>query len=44
MADKKILKTTIALRRDTINNYAAHSTHIPYKGEVCIVDPTATSP
>ena len=43
MADK-ILKTTIKLRRDTINKYAAHPNHIPLKGEVCIVDPTATSP
>ena len=41
---KKILTTTIALRRDTINNYASHSNHVPEKGEVCIVDPTATTP
>ena len=41
---KKEIKTTIKLRRDTVNNYASHGTHIPMKGEVCIVDPTATSP
>lgn len=44
MADKKILKTTIKLRRDTVNNYASHGSHVPLKGEVCIVDPTATAP
>jgi len=38
------LKATIRLRRDTINNYASHGSHVPLKGEVCIVDPTATSP
>lgn len=41
---KKEIKTTIKLRRDTVNNYASHGTHVPLKGEVCIVDPTATSP
>lgn len=41
MATKTV---SIKLRRDTINNYASHATHIPLKGEVCIVDPTATSP
>ena len=41
---KKEIKTTIKLRRDTVNNYASHGTHVPMKGEVCIVDPTATSP
>lgn len=40
---EKTIKTTIKLRRDTINNYASHGTHIPLKGEVCIVDPTATA-
>lgn len=44
MAEKKVLKTTIKLRRDTINNYASHPNHIPLAGEVCIVEPTATSP
>lgn len=43
MAEKTI-KTTIKLRRDTVNNYASHSNHVPLKGEVCIVDPTATAP
>lgn len=43
MANKTI-KTTIKLRRDTVNNYASHGTHVPMKGEVCIVDPTTTSP
>lgn len=43
MADK-VLKTTIKLRRDTINNYASHANHVPLKGEVCIVDPTTSSP
>ena len=41
---KKEIKTTIKLRRDTVNNYASHGTHVPMRGEVCIVDPTATSP
>lgn len=41
---KKTLKTTIKLRRDTVNNYASHGNHIPLKGEVCIVDPTGTAP
>lgn len=41
---EKILKTVIKLRRDIINNYASVSNKIPGKGEVCIVDPTATSP
>jgi len=41
---KKEIKTIIKLRRDAVNNYASHGTHVPMTGEVCIVDPTATSP
>lgn len=37
-------QTIIKLRRDIINNYASHPNHVPERGEVCIVDPTATSP
>lgn len=41
---KRVLSTTIKLRRDTINNYASYPNHIPLKGEICIVDPTASTP
>lgn len=38
MADKQRLLTTICLRRDTLINFANHASHVPEKGEVCLVD------
>lgn len=41
MANKS---ATIKLRRDSINKYSSYPNFIPLMGEICIVDPTATSP
>ena len=33
-----VLRTTVKLRRDSLLNYSKVGSHIPEKGEVCIVD------